>query len=153
MSVYKDIDIDLQDLQELVRTNRNSHFNTPLAGLSRDEAELEQRANLATKLLRAGWIMPTYANSLKYMLRRGERAKAMTLLVDVLGLDADILTVEQPEGLRNANAKLSRDDAQFIRRAVELKLVPQVELAKKFDVSASAIADIVAGRSWSEVAA
>lgn len=153
MSVYKDIDIDLQDLQELVRTNRNSHFNTPLAGLSRDEAELEQRANLATKLLRAGWIMPTYANSLKYMLRRGERAKAMTLLVDVLGLDADILTTSQPEELQRANKKLNWDDVRFIRRAVELKLTTQVELAKKFDVSSNAVNDIVSGRSWIEEAA
>lgn len=94
MSVYKSLDIDMMDLQEHVRNTRNVNHNTPYVNVDPEEAEYEQRQTLATKLLRAGWVPPTYSSAIKMMLLKGEKDEALTLLCDVLGVDVDTL----PEG-------------------------------------------------------
>ncbi|WP_346921934.1 hypothetical protein [Glutamicibacter creatinolyticus] len=87
MAVHKGIDIDIQDLQEMVRTTRNSHLNHAHADAHPDDALLDQRNRLATKLLRAGWIAPTYARALKVALLEGSHDAALELLADLLGVD------------------------------------------------------------------
>ena len=91
MAVFKALDIDAQDLQDMVRNNRNVHHNTPYANVDPEEAELDQRQQLITKVLRAGWIPPTYTSEIKLKLLKGEGTEALQLLCDVLGVDADTL--------------------------------------------------------------
>lgn len=91
MSVYKGLDIDIQELQEAVRTTRNAHHNTPYKDVDPEEAELYQRQVLATKLLRMGWIPPVYTSMMKLRLYGGKTNEAVALLCDVLGVDESIL--------------------------------------------------------------
>lgn len=93
MGVHAALDTDVQDLQIMVRTNRNAHLNAS-ASVDSDEAELDQRNQLLTKLMRAGWIAPTYVDALKHKLRTGDPKGALALLCDVIGLDAGLVLEE-----------------------------------------------------------
>lgn len=94
MSVYKELDLNVLELQDTVRLTRNAHHNTPYKDVDPGEAEMEQRQVLATKLLRMGWIPPVYADVMKRHLRDGKSNEAVALLCDVLGVDP--LTLPEP---------------------------------------------------------
>jgi len=87
MGVFKELDINVMDLQDAVRMTRNAHHNTPYKDVDPEEAELDQRQMLATKLLRMGWVPPVYAHVMKRHLMEGKSAEAVALLCEVLGVD------------------------------------------------------------------
>lgn len=91
MGVHKSLDIDIQDLQEAVRVTRNYHLNSPMRDVGSEEAQLGQRNELCTRLLRSGWIPPTYAHAMKARLLEGEPARALALLADVLNVDLELV--------------------------------------------------------------
>ena len=91
--IFKELDINVMDLQDAVRMTRNAHHNTPYKDVDPEEAELDQRQMLATKLLRMGWVPPVYAHVMKRHLVSGNTADAVKLLCDVL--DVDPLTLPE----------------------------------------------------------
>lgn len=101
MSVYKDIDIEMQDLLLTVRSVRNASQNAPTADVDREETEIDMRHEIFSRLLRAGWIAPTYTSTMRMHLQAGNVIDAVTLLADVLAVDL----LDSLEPLKRERAK------------------------------------------------
>ena len=85
----KALDIDMQDLLVAVKTTRHSRFNAPDGLLSNDDAELDRRQRLSSRLLALGFIPPMFTHRMKHALMRGDERDALRMLRAVIGLDDD----------------------------------------------------------------